>query len=246
MAANIRVPGSFRDSNGYVFLKDGIVYRAINPSYRADYERLMDSGLHRALTSAGLLIPHQEVRPEDAAGQGVYKTIRPEPVRFISYPYEWCFSQLRDAALATLQIQKTALEHDLSLKDCSAYNIQFHQGRPVLIDTLSFERYREGQPWQAYRQFCQHFLAPLAVMAMKDPRLNQLLRIHIDGLPLDLASALLPLRSYLSFGLLLHLHLHARSQMRYADRPVKASPRPVRRYSGCTATQASSAMRSSP
>jgi len=225
----MRVPGSFRDPSGHVFVKDGVVYRAINPSYRPDYERLLDSGLYRALTDAGLMISHEEVLPEGPVSQGGYKTIKPERVRFISYPYEWCFSQLKDAALATLLIQKTALEHDLCLKDCSAYNIQFHEGRPVLIDTLSFERYREGQPWSAYRQFCQHFLAPLAVMAMTDPRLNQLLRIHIDGLPLDLASALLPLRSRLSLSILLHLHLHARSQVRYADRTVKGSSRSMPR-----------------
>ncbi len=229
MDSDKRVPGSFRDPSGHVFIRDGVVYRAVNPSYREDYERLLDSGLYRALTGAGLLVPHEEVVPGGAADTGVYKTIRPEPVRFISYPYEWCFSQLRDAALTTLLIQKTALEHDLSLKDCSAYNIQFHEGRPVLIDTLSFERYREGQPWPAYRQFCQHFLAPLAVMAMTDSRLNQLLRIHIDGLPLDLASGLLPLRSRLSFGTLLHVHLHARSQARYADRAVKPSSGFMRR-----------------
>lgn len=232
MDSETRVPGSFRDPSGYVFVTGGVLYRAINESYRPDYERLMDSGLYGALTGAGLLIPHREIPPGSAAfSGGAFMTIEPEPVRFISYPYEWCFSQLRDAALATLQIQKTALEHDLSLKDCSAYNIQHHEGRPVLIDTLSFERYREGQPWSAYRQFCQHFLAPLAVMALADPRLNQLLRIHIDGLPLDLASGLLPLRSRFSLGTLLHLHLHARSQARYADRAVKASSRPMRRVS---------------
>ena len=229
MDSATRVPGSFRDPSGHVFVKDGVVYRAVNPAYQPDFERLIDSGLYRALTGAGLLISHEDVPPQGTASQGAYKTIRPEPVRFISHPYEWCFSQLKDAALATLRIQKTALEHDLCLKDASAYNIQYHQGRPVLIDTLSFERYREGQPWAAYRQFCQHFLAPLALMALTDARLNQLLRIHIDGLPLDLTSALLPLRSRFSFGTLLHLHLHARSQQRYADRPVKASSRPMRR-----------------
>lgn len=229
MDCEMRVPGSFRDPSGHVFVKDGVVYRVINPSYRQDFERLLDSGLYRALTGAGLMIPHEEVLPKGMAGGGAYKTIKPEPVRFISYPYEWCFSQLRDAALVTLRIQKKALEHDLSLKDCSAYNIQYHEGRPVLIDTLSFERYREGQPWSAYRQFCQHFLAPLAVIARTDQRLNQLLRIHIDGLPLDLASVLLPLRSRFCFGTLLHLHLHARSQARYADRSVKASSKPMRR-----------------
>ena len=75
-----------------------------------------------------------------------YKIIKPEPIPFISYPYEWCFSQLQDAALTTIRILKRALEFGMSLKDASAYNIQFLRGKPILIDTLSFEKYREGAP----------------------------------------------------------------------------------------------------
>ena len=85
--------------------------------------------------------------------------------------------------------------------------MQFHEGRPVFIDTLSLERFQEGAPWVAYRQFCQHFLAPLALMSLTDIRLGQLTRTNLDGVPL-LATRLLPWRSRLRFGLLLHLHLH--------------------------------------
>jgi len=92
-------------------------------------------------------------------------------VPFISYPYEWSFGQLKDAVLVTLAIQKRAMKAGMSLKDASAYNIQFYRGKPILVDTLSFEAYREGEPWVAYRQFCQHFLAPLALMAIRDVRL---------------------------------------------------------------------------
>jgi ribosomal protein L11 methylase PrmA len=100
------------------------------------------------------------------------------------------------------------------------YNIQFHHGKPQLIDTLSFEVYREGEPWVAYRQFCQHFLAPLALMAYSDVRLNQLLRLYIDGVPLDLAARLLPGRTRYNFGLASHIHVHAAAQKRYADKAV--------------------------
>jgi len=105
----------------------------------------------------------------------------------------------------------------MSLKDASAYNIQFYQARPTMIDSLSFEIYQEGEPWVAYRQFCQHFLAPLALMTYRDIRLSQLLRVYIDGIPLDLASSLLPGRTRYKLGLATHLHLHARAQRRYAD-----------------------------
>src|SRR6185295_6004678 len=136
--------------------------------------------------------------------------------------YEWSFSQLKDAALTTLSIQKRALKLGMSLKDASAYNIQFVRGKAILIDTLSFEVYDEGEPWVAYRQFCQHFLAPLALMALKDVRLSQLLRVYIDGVPLDLASTLLPSKTRFNFGLLTHIHLHAGVQKKYSGEEVKS------------------------
>ncbi len=200
---------SFRDNRGFVYWADGQVFRQINMSGQASYDRLMSSGLYNSLTRAGLLIPHREITPHQASA---YKAIRPEPLAFISYPYEWSFSQLKDAALATIKIQKSALEHGLTLRDASAYNIQFIQGTPHLIDTLSFEPYEVGRPWQAYRQFCQHFLAPLALVSYVDPGLQQLLKIHIDGIPLPLATKLLPARSAIHTGIAVHLKLHARLQ----------------------------------
>ena len=218
MTAPKNIASSFRDPSGFVFARDGRVYRQVNHACKEDYDHLMLSGLHEALVGSSLLIRHEEVGGDHASAQGAYKVLKPELIPFISYPYEWCFSQLKDAALTTLQIQKTALDFGMTLKDGSAYNIQFLKGRPVFIDTLSFERYREGQTWVAYRQFCQHFLAPLALMSYRDVRLSQLSRVHLDGIPLDLASSLLPPRSRLKFSLLSHIHLHARSQGYFADK----------------------------
>ena len=217
------LPSSFRDPSGFLFREDGVLYRQVNPIYREAYDQLMASGLHRALVDAGLLVAHEEVGPGRAGTGGAYKVLRPEPIPFISYPYEWCFSQLKRAALTTLRVQTTALRHGMTLKDASAYNIQFVGSRPVLIDTLSFEPYREGEPWVAYRQFCQHFLAPLALMARTDVRLGQLLRVHLDGIPLDLAARLLPWRTRLNPALALHIHAHAASQRRFADEAPDAS-----------------------
>ena len=216
-----RVAASFRDPSGFLFTRAGTLYRQVNQYYQADYDLLMKSGLYAALVKAGLLVRHSEATVEPREPALAYKVIQPERVQFISYPYEWSFSQYKDAALATLAIQKRALESGMSLKDSSAYNIQFHRGKPVLIDTLSFEIFREGEPWVAYRQFCQHFLAPLALMALKDIRLSQLMRIYIDGVPLDLASQLLPGSTRLNFGLGVHIHQHAAAQKRYAGKEVK-------------------------
>jgi hypothetical protein len=211
-----QLAASFRDPSGFLFSRDGVLYRQVNHKYEQEYVRLMESGLYEKLVKAGLLIPHVEVDQPPAQEEAAFKVIQPERVLFISYPYEWSFGQLKDAALATLSIQRRALKAGMSLKDASAYNIQFVRGKATLIDTLSFEMYKEGQPWVAYRQFCQHFLAPLALMVLKDIRLNQLLRVYIDGVPLDLASQLLPWTTRFNFGLLTNIHLHAGAQKRYA------------------------------
>lgn len=223
MTGNNRVPGSFRDPSGFVFIEDETVYRQVNLSYQAHYDQLIDSGLYDHLAERRMLVPHEESSLRSAPG--AYKILKPLQIPFISYPYEWSFSQLKDAALLTLAIQKRALSRGMVLKDASAYNIQFLDSKPIFIDTLSFEIYEEGKAWVAYRQFCQHFLAPLLLMSRNDIRLNQLLRVSIDGIPLDLASAIAPKSTYLQLGILMHVHLHARAQRRYKDasRPAGVS-----------------------
>lgn len=224
MTTDTPIHGSFRDPSGFLFRgADGAVHRQINLRYREDYDRLHASGLYEELTGAGLLIPHEEVDGEPQRSPDAYKVIRPEQIPFISYPYEWCFSQLRDAALLTLDIQKRCLDKGMSLKDATGYNVQFRGCRPVFIDTLSFERLPEGRPWIAYKQFCQHFLAPLALMARVDPDLIGLLRVHLDGVPLPLASKMLPWRTRFSPGLMLHLHAHAKMIERFGAKPGESS-----------------------
>jgi ribosomal protein L11 methylase PrmA len=211
------LPSSFRDPDGFVFLRDGAVYRQVHASYRPAYERLFETGLHQELVDARLLIDCEEVDVGLAHDPGAWKVLRPQHVPFLSWPYEWSFSQLQDAALVTLAIQKRALQKNMTLKDASAYNIQFLGSRPVFIDTLSFEAYVEGRPWAAYRQFCEHFLAPLALACRTDVRLQQLLRVHLDGIPMDLTSRLVPTRTWLIPSWLTHIHLHGMSQRRAAE-----------------------------
>lgn len=221
MLSEGKIPSSFRDPSGFVFTEGYMIYRQVNKSYKQNYDYLKSSGLYEALIKDRLLIPHTEVSLNLARNHLAYKVIQPQVVPFISYPYEWCFSQLKDAALLTLEVQKRSLSYGMSLKDASTYNIQFVGAKPMFIDTLSFEIYHTGAAWVPYRQFCQHFLAPLALMSYVDVWLNQLFQTYIDGIPLDLVSNLLPLRSRFSMTLLLHIHLHARSQRRFAKAMVK-------------------------
>ena len=201
-----------------MFSKDGILYRQVSSSYREHYDLLMKSGLYTALVDEGLLVSHVEMDSIEPPADEYYKVIKPEPVRFVSYPYEWCFSQLKDAALLTLKAMRKSIEYGMVLKDASAYNIQFIGSRPVMIDTLSFEKYVEGRPWVGYRQFCQHFLAPLALMKYRDIRFSQFLRAYIDGIPLDFASSALPFITKMKLSLLFHIHLHSKFQKGYSDK----------------------------
>jgi hypothetical protein len=219
MKENIQLEaGSFRDPSGFIFKKNGKLLRQVNKYYQKDYDLLISSGLYDDLVSSKLLIEHKDVTSKYSfVGNEGYKVIEPQVVDFISYPYEWSFSQYKDAALTTLEIQRRALKKGMVLKDASAYNIQFYKSRPVFIDTLSFEAYEEGEPWVAYKQFCQHFLAPLALMAKKDVDLSKLMRVYIDGIPLELTSRLLKNRTKLNPRLLTHIHLHARSQSKHSQ-----------------------------
>jgi hypothetical protein len=220
---------SFRDPAGFVYRDQGDLRRQVNQAYREHYNELMASGLYQELVDEQLLIKHEEIEAEGPEPSLSYKVIRPEKIEFISYPYEWSYSQFQDAALVALEVQRRALLRGMTLKDCSVYNIQFHQGRPIFIDTLSFEIYREGEPWVGYRQFCEHFLAPLALQSLTDYRLGQLCRTNIDGVPLDLAARLLPWRSMLRFGLGVHIHIHSALQRSQAG---EAGPSKGRNLNG--------------
>lgn len=221
-----RVSGSFRDPAGYVFEHEGKIYRYVSQEYRVHYDSFMQK-LYPQLLKKHLVLSHEETSSVPTAG--AYKVLKPEHVPFISYPFEWSFSQLKDAALLTLEIQQHAIRSGLSLKDASARNIQFLRGRPILIDSLSFENWNEGTPWKAYGQFCRHFLAPLLLMAKVDLRLSSLLRVHLDGIPLDLCSKLLPGTTYFSFPTIVHIHLHSISEKRSARKQGgnQVLPRPT-------------------
>lgn len=110
-------PASFRDPAGFVFLRAGMLYRQVNVRGRNDYDMLMRSGLYGALTKSGWLVSHREVDDPLAKPENAYRVLVPDRVGYVSYPYEWSFSQLQDAALLTLDIQLLALQYGMSLKD---------------------------------------------------------------------------------------------------------------------------------
>jgi len=213
MDSLIPVGGSFRDPSGRVYLAGENVLRTINEEYSKHWLAMEHGGFLKEAVEQGLLLEFKEVLPlEDS-----WKCLKIPKLPFISYPYEWSFEQLKDAALHTLLCLRAALKYGLTLKDATAYNIQFYGGKPILIDHLSFEKRETHSPWAAYLQFCKHFLAPLALMSKLDVSCGKLLQLWAGGIPLDLASKMLPYKTKFSPFLHIHIHLHAHMQQKHND-----------------------------
>ncbi|GAO43416.1 class I SAM-dependent methyltransferase [Flavihumibacter petaseus] len=205
-----RLGGSFRDPAGFLFFENDIPLRQVNPVYADNFKLLTGSGLYQELSDAGQLISH-EIVPEHKGLDGkAWCVLRPKWLSFVSYPYEWSFFQLQQAAVLTLDINLKAMAKGMILKDASAWNIQFDGCRPVLVDTLSLERYDKSKPWVAYRQFCQHFLNPLLLAAYCDATVLQEFIFRREGFSAAYAASRLPWRTRLNLGILMHVHLNKR------------------------------------
>ncbi len=200
---------SFRDPDALVIKKDGLYFRYLMLSYKAEYDHLMQSGLYQKLIDQGLMIAHEEVAV-DSIDTNIYKQIFPQQISFQSYPFEWSFSQWKKAILSFLTINRIALQHGMILKDATPYNFFLQKGKAVLLDTSSFQFFKENDVWIAYRQFCEEFLGPLALMKYNGARWAKLLSSHIHGLPLDFISKQLSLKSKFNLTCLIHIHLHKR------------------------------------
>jgi hypothetical protein len=203
---------SFRDPFGHVFEADGKICRSVFEPGVKDFEAARDAGVYDELIEAGLLVPHEEVDVGSLAPEGTVYCLTHPRLPMISYPWEWPFSMLKDAALAHLDAMEILIRCGFWLRDASAFNVQYDGRRLRLIDTLSVGRRVPDSPWVAYGQFCSHFLAPLAMAAYRDIRTLSLWRNYIDGYPLDLATKVLPFWRRWRPGLFMHLTLHSRFQ----------------------------------
>jgi len=214
MLGERRIAGSFRDPSGYVHEVNGRILRTVTDHAAAEYEALRDSGVFRHLTDRGWLIASREVE-HDALGQpdaALRHVIEHPRIPHVSFPYEWPFSLLREAALLHLDLHLAALDEGATLSDASAYNIQFRGPNPVFIDLLSLRRYREGEYWTGHRQFCEQFLNPLLLRSLLGIAHNGWFRGTLEGVPTTELARLLPLRRKLSWNVFVHVTLQAKLQ----------------------------------
>lgn len=217
----IKEDSSFKDSDATVGFLDNKLIRIINKNYKQTFKKFIECGLYEKLLSKNLIIEHKVLDENEKE-----IIIQPKEI-FISYPWEWSFSMLKDAALATLKIQKIALKYGFSLKDGNYFNIQFENNKPLLIDTTSFEEF--NSTWVGYNQFCTNFLAPLLLMAHKDLKLQNLIISNISGIDLNLTSKLLPIKTWFNFNILSHIHFHAIFSKKYSSSKKKISVQKIKK-----------------
>src|SRR5436309_14085593 len=208
-------PGSFRDPDSRIFTADGRVLRLLSERGLADWRALSSSGLLKELDAKVVGTREVEAVVPEALHGGVAAVLEHDRVPFVSYPYEWTFAMLRDAALLQLELLRRAIEKGLILKDSTPYNVQFRGAQPLFIDVGSFEQLREGEPWSGYRQFCMLFLYPLLLQAYRGVAPQPLLRGSLEGIEPSQARALLP---RFRRGVLTHVVLHDRLESKHADR----------------------------
>jgi len=207
-------PGSFRDREGRVFYYQGRVFRALSRRAFESWQGLRETRFFARLMDEGRIVA---TRPAQASDSGLEAlsgdwaaALEHERIPFVSYPYEWSFSMLRDAALLQLELLDAALEEGFILKDASSYNVQWQGARPVFIDVASFEKWTAGDPWAGYLQFCQLFLYPLLLTAYRDLPFQPWLRGAIDGIPPADCNRILGWRDRLRPGVLTDVWLQAR------------------------------------
>lgn len=212
-------PGSFRDPASRVVLGDDTVTRLLDERGLEDWRALKETAFFARALSEGRVIATEEgdAREEAAAA------LRHPRLPVITYPFEWTFSMLRDAALLQLDLMTEALGEGMVLKDATPYNIQFVDGRPQFIDIGSFERYRKGDPWIGYRQFCRQFLYPLMLRAWVGVPFQPWLRGDPEGPTAQEMRRMLPARKRFSPAGLGHVELQARAEARLQGQAVRSS-----------------------
>ena len=211
--------GSFRDRTARVFYDRGRVCRGLTDHALRQWEALSSTSFYERSVADGTVIPSYRLDPSavllpqnDARWAAV---LQHETIPFVSYPYEWPFGMLKDAALLQLDLLLAALEEGMTLKDASPYNVQWRGARPVFVDVASFETWRPGEPWMGYRQFCRMFLYPLLLLAYRGVPFHPWLRGSLDGIDAEACRRLMQPRDYLRAGVLLHVCLQARAQAAY-------------------------------
>jgi hypothetical protein len=209
--------GSFRDPSSRVWRDGARIRRGLDAAAAADFETVAASRFFRSAIADGSIVGTRSIEGTGPDGREWATVLEHDRIPVVTYPHEWSFSMLQDAALLTLRLVRAAIDEDITTKDATSYNVQFVGARPVFIDVPSFEPYRAGETWWGYRQFCQMFLFPLMFTAYKDLPHQPWMRGAVDGITPEQARRVLEGRRSGHKGFLSHVWLHAKADARFTD-----------------------------
>ena len=229
--------GSYRDRAGRVLAGPrGEIYRGLSAAALEQWRMVAKAPFAQRAMSAGKLVETRELAPHEAEQAGLDSQtafggmswagyVQHERIPFVSYPYEWTWGMLRDAACAQLELLQQAFAEEFTLKDGTLYNIQWRGTEPVFIDTVSLERWAPGLPWMGYRQFCQTGLFPLWLQSFWQVPFHPWLRGRLDGITPGEFNALCGWRDLFRRGVLVHgwLQAHLQQSRPVTDQDVRGS-----------------------
>lgn len=202
--------GSFRDPDARVVYFNNSVYRIVYPSGFKKFDfikRILENEL-----ISKYLIETEEASKEEVEllkldiGTNV-KVFKHRKIDFISYPYEWSFHRLKDAALHHLNLHINLLKNDATLIDAYSYNIQFNNYSPTFIDLMSIKEYSEGEFWVGHKQFCESFLNPLVLKSKLGVDYNNWFKGNLEGINTGELSKLLKFKHMFSWNVFYNIFL---------------------------------------
>ena len=217
----IEESGSFRDPAGTIFYINDRIFRRINKIgldrvIFLEKEKILDESIKKNYLIQTKILNDDEKHKLNLNLSDFI--LEHKKIPYISYPYEWSFSQLKTAAIFHLDFNLFLLDLGATLVDASAFNIQFIGSKPIFIDALSIEKYINGEPWKGHKQFCENFLNPLILKSKKGIKFNNWFKGNLEGIETDDLDKLLTLFDKFSYNIFIHVYLLNKLDQKYKSK----------------------------
>jgi len=219
----IKNQGSFKDPAGNIYEYNGRIIRKVKKFGKSRYEFIKNSGILQSSIDNGYLVGTKEI--SDLKNEKIFSDaeylLEHKVVPYISYPYEWNFYQLQAAAIHHLDFQIFLLKKGAVLIDANSFNIQFIGNKPIFIDVLSIDEYRDDSFWVGHKQFCELFLNPLLLRSIKGINFNNWYRGNVNGITTEELNSLLTFYEKLSYNIFFHVTMLSKLDKKTVTDPKK-------------------------
>lgn len=210
--------GSFRDPDARVAYLNDSVYRIVyqNGFKKFDFvKKILENKSVAEYLIETEEVSQQEFKLLNSDIDKNVKVFKHKKIEFISYPYEWSFHRLKDAALHHLNLHINLLKNNATLIDAYSYNIQFNNYSPLFIDLMSIKEYSDGEFWVGHKQFCESFLNPLVLKSKLGIDYNNWFKGNLEGINTGDLSKLLKFKHMFSWNIFYNIFLLNHFEKKY-------------------------------